>query len=245
MGMPTYKTLDIAKLRACCPLDNGRHSFPPPVQSLGDLQVLPLETLIKILLEVDLPSFTNFRCTNRQAMRMADAVPQYDWIFKHYPDVLRAVICAEARSFSCSALYNELQTTECRHCGKDGSHLYLITGDLVCSACHQGWQPAPDGFGSRRSDFTYMPLLRTHIRKHLLDKKIPDDAFEQLPHILSLPVGYRNADGREFSARKRVQLFDYQTVSNKFPLGECRCEVRYSPRDVSRRYQAVIPCTPQ
>ncbi|KFA48378.1 hypothetical protein S40293_04477 [Stachybotrys chartarum IBT 40293] len=89
------RTLDDADLESRCPLDNGRH-VARSRHSAGRPGMLPLEILTNILLELDIPSLTVLRCLNHRAMDLVDSLYQYASIFKHCPDVLRAIISIHA-----------------------------------------------------------------------------------------------------------------------------------------------------
>lgn len=79
-------TLDDAQLVTRCPLDNGRYidASIPVRYSVGQLDQLPAELLIQVLLYTDLPSLTRLRRVNRRAMELVDSVPQYAAIIKHF-----------------------------------------------------------------------------------------------------------------------------------------------------------------
>src|SRR5687768_16155420 len=96
------------------PLDNGKHSWEPSERTadLGTLSVFPAEILAEILHHVDIPTLTHFRSVNRQALTVVDAVPSYNFIFKNFPAVLRAVVVAQARAgpgFTCANLARRLR----------------------------------------------------------------------------------------------------------------------------------------
>ncbi|KAG7135408.1 hypothetical protein HYQ46_008930 [Verticillium longisporum] len=71
-------TLDDAQLETRCPLDNGRHAdaLMSTHYPAGQLDQLPAELLIQILLQIDIPSLTHFRRVNRRAMGLVDSIPQ-------------------------------------------------------------------------------------------------------------------------------------------------------------------------
>ncbi|KAM9880931.1 hypothetical protein VDGL01_04939 [Verticillium dahliae] len=71
-------TLDDAQLETRCPLDNGRHAdaLMSTHYPAGQLDQLPAELLIQILLQIDIPSLTHFRLVNRRAMGLVDPIPQ-------------------------------------------------------------------------------------------------------------------------------------------------------------------------
>ncbi|KAH6691081.1 hypothetical protein EV126DRAFT_482972 [Verticillium dahliae] len=70
-------TLDDAQLETRCPLDNGRHAdaLMSTHYPAGQLDQLPAELLIQILLQIDIPSLTHFRLVNRRAMGLVDPIP--------------------------------------------------------------------------------------------------------------------------------------------------------------------------
>ncbi|KAI0517901.1 hypothetical protein F5B22DRAFT_600968 [Xylaria bambusicola] len=184
--------LDDANLETRCPLDNGRHLIPPQ-DSLGQLDMLPLELLTCILMVLDLPSLTIFRRVNRRAMGVVDSLHQYQMVLKHCPNVLRAIISIDARYFDCQTLYRTLSTTKCEACDRFGSYLYLITCKRVCYFCFTGH---PD----------YFPVSATRAAKYL---SLPRKDIKHLPHILSLPGKYTTFCKL---SRNRITLFDRQAI---------------------------------
>ena len=204
-------TLDDAQLEARCPLDNGRHNnaSTPPRYSAGQLDPLPAELLIQVLLYIDLPSLTRFRCVNRRAMDLVDSVPQYASLIKHCSNIVRAVISIQADAYDCTTLYKTLCTTQCFTCGRFGDHLYLIDCCRVCLFCFTQrleYFPLTIGRASKflTSDGTQQHGATTG-RQHLL-------AVNPLS-VLSLPGRYCSVGPREgMLARKRLQLFDRRAV---------------------------------
>lgn len=102
-------TLDNAQLETRCPLDNGRHaaaSIPHPAcHSAGQLDQLPAELVLQVLLQIDIPSLTRFRSVNRRAMELVDSVRQYAALIQHCPNIVRAIVSIQADSFDCGTLY--------------------------------------------------------------------------------------------------------------------------------------------
>ncbi|KAI1188651.1 hypothetical protein F5B17DRAFT_394761 [Nemania serpens] len=186
-------TLDDADLETRCPLDNGRHLLPPPQESLGQLDMLPLELLICVFVTLDLPLLTVFRRVNRRAMGLVDSLHQYQMVLKHCPNVLCAILSINARHFDCRTLYKTLSTSKCEGCDRVGSYLYLITGKRVCYDC---FEFNPD----------YLPVSATRAVKYL---GLPRKEIKHLPHILSLPGRY--CPSHKLS-RTRITLFDRQAV---------------------------------
>ncbi|TRX94855.1 hypothetical protein FHL15_004316 [Xylaria flabelliformis] len=185
-------TLDDADLETRCPLDNGQHLIPPQ-DSLGQLDMLPLELLSCIFLALDLPSLTVFRRVNRCAMGLIDSLHQYQMVLKHCPNVLRAIISIDARYFDFRTLYKTLSSTKCEACDRFGGYLYLITCERVCYFC---FTLNPD----------YFPMPATRAAKYL---GLPRKEIKHLPHILSLPGKYTTFCKL---SRNRITLFDRQAV---------------------------------
>lgn len=145
-GFPLYRkqnicdnTLDNAQLETRCPLDNGRHaaaSIPHPAcHSAGQLDQLPAELVLQVLLQIDIPSLTRFRSVNRRAMELVDSVRQYAALIQHCPNIVRAIVSIQADSFDCGTLYRTLSTSRCSTCERFGDHLYLTDCRRVCYFC--------------------------------------------------------------------------------------------------------------
>jgi hypothetical protein len=68
-------TLDDAQLETRCPLDNGQHNCTSisPRFAPGQLDRLPLEVLIEVLLRLDVPLLTRFRSLNRRTMELVNS----------------------------------------------------------------------------------------------------------------------------------------------------------------------------
>lgn len=205
-------TLDDAQLVTRCPLDNGRSTDAsiPVRYSAGQLDQLPAELLIQVLLYTDLLSLTRFRRVNRRAMELVDSVPQYAAIIKHCPNIIRAILSIHADAFDCDVLYATLTTTRCSTCERFGDHLYLIDCRRVCYFC---FTRRPEYFpltiGLASSCFTPAGTQQRNSitsRQHL--------RAANPPSVLSLPGRYCTAWASEGGnlVRKRIQLFDRRAV---------------------------------
>jgi hypothetical protein len=229
-----YDTVNMLVLREKCPLDNGRHEFPPPERNLGSLQILPPELLDQVLENLDVPSLTFLRQVNRGAMRIVDEIPEYAWMVKNYIDVLRSIVASNARFFTYASAYHALQGTKCHDCDRDADYFYLISGTLICRGC------------------LHRVLDREHICKHLrAEARVSmQGILDSLPHIQSLPVEYfKRKSGQNYVAchfRKRLELYDLRHITRASRRFSCDCHRFYtnSEKDTARRYQAVIPFTP-
>ncbi|KAG6106113.1 hypothetical protein E4U13_007583 [Claviceps humidiphila] len=206
-------TLDNAQLETRCPLDNMRSAERsiPACQSAGQLDQLPAELLIKVVLYLDVPSLTDFRRVNRRAMDIVDSVPQYVAIIKHCPNIVRAILSIKADSFDCNVLYKTLCTFSCSTCERFGDYLYLIDCRRVCYLCFtRRLEYFPLTIGRASSLITHDMMQRckaTSGRQYL--------RVANIPRIQSLPGEYCTAwagrDGGN-SVRKRLQLFDRGSV---------------------------------
>lgn len=182
----------------------------PPRCSVGQLDRLPAEILIQILLYADIPSLTGFRRVNRRAMELVDSVPQYAAIVKHCPDVIRAILSIQADAFDCNTLYTTLTTTRCSTCDRFGNHLYLITCRRVCYFCF-----------TRRLEYCPLTIGRA-LRFFNSDGTRQRGAMNSrqrlcalnLPAVLTLPGRYCTAWTGEGGSlqRTRLQLFDRRAV---------------------------------
>lgn len=188
-------TLDDAHLETRCPLDNGRHHGQPK-HPAGRLDLLPAELIAEVLLALDLPSLTAFRRVNRRAMGLVDSLHQYQMVFNHCPDVLRAIVSIDAKHFDCTSLFETLSTTKCATCDRFGGRLYLITCKRVCYFCFT-------------TDLLYFPVSATLATKHT---GIARRDLKSLPHIFSLPGRFT---GSNKLARGRIMLLDRQSLRNR------------------------------
>ena len=201
-------TLDDAQLEKCCPLDNGRHDCTPISTSFATNQLfrLPVELVIEILLQLDIPSLTRFRSLNRRAMQLVNSVRQYAAIIKHCPNIIRAIVSIQADAFDCATLYRTLCTTRCSTCNRFGDRLYLIDCRRVCFFC---FIERPEYFPVTHHEAHRLFTSNAKSQKNL-------QSFHQLfklanpPSILSLPGRY---SARERNLRqRRLRLYDRQAV---------------------------------
>ncbi|KAG6225053.1 hypothetical protein E4U26_003329 [Claviceps purpurea] len=206
-------TLDNAQLETRCPLDNIRTAERSTLasQSAGQLDQLPAELLITVLLYLDIPSLTDFRRVNRRAMDIVDSVPQYAALIKHCPNIVRAILSIKADAFDCNVLYKTLSTFSCSTCERFGDHLYLIDCRRVCYHCFTErleYFPLTVGRASKLVTHDMIQQSKaTNSRQYL--------RVANIPSIRSLPGEYCTAwvgRDRGNSVRKRLQLFDRRAV---------------------------------
>ena len=147
-------SLDNVNLERQCPLDNFGRCIDASIRprfSVGQLDQLPSELLILVLLYTDIPSLTRFRRVNRRAMDLVSSVPEYAAIIKHCPDIIHDIVSMEADAYDCRSLFATLSTTRCSTCEGFGELLYLIDCSRVCSSCFEErpeWTPFAVGSGS-------------------------------------------------------------------------------------------------
>ena len=201
-------TLDNAQLETRCPLDNGRHDCTPISISTcfvtNQLDRLPVELLIEVLLQLDIPSLTRFRGLNRRAMELVNSVHQYTAIIKHCPNIIRAIVSIQADAFDCGTLYRTLCTSRCFTCNLFGDHLYLIDCRRVCYFCF-----------IKRAE--YFPLTSREASKFFTPIKPRSNAkssrkhleLAKPPSILSLPGWYCS---EEILRTRRLRLYDRRAV---------------------------------
>ncbi|KAI1132348.1 hypothetical protein F5Y10DRAFT_231535 [Nemania abortiva] len=188
------RTLDDADLETRCPLDNARPHSTQPRYSVGQLDVLPLETITDILLILDLPTLTTFRRVNRRAMSLVNSLHQYSMVLKHCPNVIRAIISINANSFDCATLYKVLSTKKCEECDQFGSYLYLITCKRVCYLCFT-------------TLIQYRPPSFDQVARHTSGLK-----EKHLPCVLNLPGRYTQYAR---SLTERTLFFDRRVLSDR------------------------------
>lgn len=187
-------TLDLNRLEARCPLDNGHHLITVLRADLGALDVLPQELLVIVPHYLDLQTLTDFRRVNHQARRSVDAVPEYSICVRYAPNAIRGMLClGSARFNTCLDLYEKICTPNCDKCGDFGGYIYLVTCRRACFLCFT-------------ENTSYLPLLRSDvIRKFGLGSKQLDD----IPHIRSRPGRY-SPNGRIF--HEFVTLVDHDSA---------------------------------
>ena len=205
-------TLDDAQLEVRCPLDNGRHDctlVPQAIcHSTNQLDRLPVELLVEILLQLDIPSLTRFRCLSRRGMALVNALPQYTAILKHCPNIIRAIVSIQADGFDCGTLYRTLCTSQCSTCNQFGDHLYLIDCRRTCYLCYIT-RPEFFPLSSREACRLFSSSAK---RQDTSPRKLLE--LVKVPSILSLPGRYCSAwTSRGGNLQpKRIRLYDRQAV---------------------------------
>lgn len=125
----------------------------PPKTCAGALEALPHEMIVKILSQLDLRTLADFRCVNRRALELVDALPEYKAIVTHARNALRGIVSIETgRWITLSVLYEKLCARKCEQCDDFGGHLYLLTCKRVCFLCLS-------------QDKLYLPLTRRRVSR--------------------------------------------------------------------------------
>ena len=204
-------TLDDAQLKKRCPLDNGRHDCTPisTCFSTNQLDRLPLELIIKVLLQLDIPSLTRFRGLNRRSMEHVNSVHQYTAIIKHCPNIIRVIVSIQADGFDCNTLYRTLCTSRCLTCdrvGKSrfGNYLYLIDCRRVCYSC---FTKRAEYFPltSREASGFFTPNAKRQSKAKSSRKFLE---LAKTPSILSLPGQYARGPRGGYWRQRRLRLYD-------------------------------------
>lgn len=205
-------TLDDARLKTRCPLDNGRHDSKPISTCFptNQLDRPPLELLIEVLLQLDIPSLTRFRGLNRRTMELVNSVHQYTAIIEHCPNIIRAIVSIQADGFDCSTLYRTLCTSRCFTCNRFGDHLYLIDCRRVCYFCftqRSGYFPLT----SREAYRLFTPNAKPQSNDKSVRKLFE---LAKPPSILSLPGRYCYAWTTRggILQSKRLRLYDRRAL---------------------------------
>lgn len=218
-------TLDDARLKTRCPLDNDHQYSTQSQYSAGRLDMLPPEITISILLALDVPTLTTFRRVNRWAMGLVNSLHPYTMVLKHCPNVLRAIISINADSFDCHALYRVLRSQKCETCNRFGSYLYLITCRRVCYFCFT-------------SHVDYLPVTVAYAMKYT---ELSKQELVRMPSVSSLPGRYT-----PFAklSKERFLLFDRQAVLSRAPDASIQYDRRIQQQDrktnETRRYASII-----
>jgi len=202
-----YNWLTNEQLEEHCPLDNGRHDCTPISTGFATSQLdrLPVELVIEILLLLDIPSLTRFRRLNRRAMQLVNSIRQYAAIIQHCPYIIRVIISIQADAFDCATLYRTLCTTRCSTCNRFGDRLYLIVCRRVCYFCFTN---RPEYF-TIKSEEVYELFISNAKPQYDRTKFF---TLAKPPSILCLSGPYPDGDWRRESYRWRFRLYDRQAV---------------------------------
>ncbi|KAJ0424735.1 hypothetical protein BJY00DRAFT_247227 [Aspergillus carlsbadensis] len=190
-------TLD--KNSSLCPLDKGRHTSLAKV-GLGNLGKFPQEILGMILGKLDIQSLTKFRRVNRRAMQAVDSIRAYQQIVMRFSTALRAILSiGTGATYSCQDLYNELQFANCRHCGRFGGFLYLLTCRRVCIVCVRYFP-------------LYTPILSTDVTEVTGGWELDPHDLATLPTMRTVP-GYYTED--KIHVQQKLIMYDEAAVFDR------------------------------
>ena len=192
-------SVNLDVLEQSCPLAQPRLGGPniASLQSLGQLDVLPLEIVQRILELMDIYTLTRMQCLNHHSNLLVNSLPQYKDIVAHAPNALRAMLgTGLASNFGIDDLYRALRSEECFLCGCFGPFLYLLSCRRCCYGC---LAKAPDTFP-----------ISPGVAKHCYG--LPQSIVSRLPCMRSLPGRYMHDFSRGNTHIRRDALVSMQAV---------------------------------
>lgn len=131
--------IDPKMLEQNCPLaqlSSIAGSNPTSLQTLGQLDLLPLEIIHSILQLLNLQTLTLMQSINHRSKLLVDSLPQHREIVTHAPNALRAILSTGlSPQFTINDLSTALRAQECFDCGEFGTYLYLLECRRYCSLC--------------------------------------------------------------------------------------------------------------
>ena len=172
-------SINLAMLEQSCPLAQPHlgSSNTAGLQPLGQLEVLPLEVVQRILQLMDIHTLTSMQCLNHRSNLLVTSLPQHRDIVTHAPNALRAMLgTGLASHFGIDDLHRALRSEECFQCGSFGSFLYLLSCRRCCYVC---LAQAPDTLPISREDAQHCYGL-------------PQSIISRLPCMQSLPGRYEH-----------------------------------------------------
>ncbi|KAF4976142.1 hypothetical protein FZEAL_7161 [Fusarium zealandicum] len=111
----------------------------PANSSMGRIDILPPELLVFILNLLDFQALSRLSPVSRRAKAMIEALPAYQELLEHAPDVLVALGKTRLLQYHSAALLRQtLRANRCVSCLGSGAFLLLPTCERVCFEClHQ------------------------------------------------------------------------------------------------------------
>lgn len=186
--------IDPKMLEQNCPLaqlSSIAGSNPTSLQTLGQLDLLPLEIIHSILQLLNLQTLTLMQSINHRSKLLVDSLPQHREIVTHAPNALRAILSTGlSRQFTINDLSTALRAEECFDCGEFGTYLYLLECRRYCSLC-------------LAEDPNIQPVPRCLVR---LIFGLPPQIIHKLPCMQSLPLRYSMDRPQREGDKKRVPL---------------------------------------
>ncbi|KAI1662633.1 hypothetical protein F4813DRAFT_341314 [Daldinia decipiens] len=205
---------------------NGQHAIESTEStestgSRGDLNILPTETLVNVVLHLDVISVAALRRVNRSFMSVVDRIPEYRMVNQFCPRIIRDIVSLGAKHFDFATLHKTLCEKHCVSCGNIGGYIYLITCLRVCYVCFA-------------NEHRFCPMLAKYAREVTGCSK---KELEQLPHIRSVQGRYA-ANG--VMCQNRVTLWDRETVrsiqTTTAPTSERNERIHNNPH----RFMAIV-----
>jgi len=139
-------------------------------KAIGDLDLLPLELINKVLRRSDLRTVSTLRLLNRRARAVVDSSFPYKLILLHAPQVVAALEkTGVASHFSVDDVFRALSTPSCGVCGKFGTYLWIPECTRCCFLCVReapelmpmSERDARDTFGITKSGLRGVPIMVT------------------------------------------------------------------------------------
>ncbi|KAF3941741.1 hypothetical protein ABW19_dt0200209 [Dactylella cylindrospora] len=127
--------------RSICRVKQPRTEKKHPIESLGDLSILPPELFETILYNLPLGSVEAFRRVNRAALSTVESLPFYKAIIWHAPISLAGILTIRTTApITIPQLYSTLLSYKCSLCSNFAEFIYILTCKRVCIHC-LGHQP--------------------------------------------------------------------------------------------------------
>ncbi|KAI9835194.1 MAG: hypothetical protein M1819_002564 [Sarea resinae] len=195
-----------------CPLDNGRHERPITKQTK-----MPFELWHMAFDHLSIQELIDLRSVSRGVRLAVDALPAYQAIVTHIPEVLRAVLTSGLAShMSCAKIYQALVSPACALCGNPGAVLYLLPCSRVCLQClftaHERWPIsracATMTYGLNTRAISALPSMT------IFHRKLPRASRSLRVHVVDSDMAYQaglSIHGShqamiDFTARRRTKL---------------------------------------
>ncbi|CAF9942373.1 hypothetical protein IMSHALPRED_003644 [Imshaugia aleurites] len=171
-------SINLETLEQRCPLTQPSSvdgSNTASLQSLGQLDSLPLEIIQNVIQLLDLHTLILMQSLNHRSKLLVNSLPAHRDIVAHAPNALRAILSTGLAShFTIYDLYSALRSQECCMCGSFGAFLYLLSCRRCCWLCL-----------AKASDI--LPISR-EFAAHSFG--LSSKAVQQLPCMRTLPGRY-------------------------------------------------------
>ncbi|KAG8672462.1 hypothetical protein FPOAC1_005735 [Fusarium poae] len=114
-----------------------QRTFNTPLSSnLGDLDCLPKEVMVMILVYLDIASYLRFRAVNNRARDLATDNREYNQVVTHGLAGFKTLLRVQAAQlFTIRTYYQALINPECSMCASFGTFMSLATCERFCFTC--------------------------------------------------------------------------------------------------------------